>query len=193
MKRKRFSKLVMAEGCDKRTAELFADFAVMVYGSYSTAYSNKGFQYICGLSNRTKECASSGELIPVELLSEVIAFRHGLTTILGCGCCICCDTCTKDKDKDKDKDTYCLDNITEYLCTEMIEVIEFSPVDNLPFSEEDATICKGEIEVPISKEKMDSCYIPNGETYPLCKGQLGNTECKDCNLYEDMSWSYDED
>lgn len=187
MKRKRFLKLVMADGNDKRTAELFADLAVMVYGSYSTAYSNKGFKYIYGLSNRTKECASSDELIPVEMISEVIAFRYVLTTIFGCDSCVCRDTCTKNDDTD------CFDNITECICSEMIEVIEFSPVDSLPFSEEDPAICKGEVDVPISKEKMDSCYIPNGETYPLCKGQLGNTECKDCNLYEDMSWSYNED
>lgn len=187
MKRKRFLKLLMADGNDKRTAELFADLAVMVYGSYSTAYTNKGFKHIYGLSNKTKECASSEELIPLEIMSEIIAFRHGLTTIFGCDCCVCKDTCTKDEDTD------CLDNITECICSVTLEVIEFGSVDDLPFSEEDPAICNGEIEAPISKEKMDNCYIPNGETYPLCKGQLGNNECKSCNLYEDMSWSYDED
>lgn len=46
--------------------------------------------------------------------------------------------------------------------------------------------CKGDVTPPISKEKMDGCYKPNGETYPLCKGEKGNKDCAECNVYEDM-------
>lgn len=50
---------------------------------------------------------------------------------------------------------------------------------------------KGEIENPISNFKLENCYQPNGETYPLCKGQEGNILCKKCNLYENMIEPYD--
>lgn len=50
---------------------------------------------------------------------------------------------------------------------------------------------KGEVDYPISKEKIDNCYTPNGQTYPLCKGKERNNQCKDCNLYEDMTEPYD--
>lgn len=43
-----------------------------------------------------------------------------------------------------------------------------------------------EKEYPISQDKINNCYVPNGETYPLCKGRLGDEECKECNLFEDM-------
>lgn len=187
MKRKRFIKLVMSEGCDKRTAEIVADFAVMIYNNYSTAYFDNGFRHFSGLSVRTKECATSGEAILVELLTDIIAFRHGITTILGCDCCVCCDRCSKDEDTD------CFKNIGDCVCSELIEVVEFSPVDSNSLNKGVISICKGEIEYPISNEKMDSCYISNGETYPLCKGQPDNKECNDCNLYEDMAEPSDQD
>lgn len=44
---------------------------------------------------------------------------------------------------------------------------------------------------PISQEKIDDCYTPNGETYPLCKGIPDKKECKECNLFEDMIDPYD--
>lgn len=56
----------------------------------------------------------------------------------------------------------------------------------------DTSICSnGEIDYPISQYKIDNCFIPNGETYPLCKGQVGNKHCKECNLFEDMVEPYD--
>lgn len=47
----------------------------------------------------------------------------------------------------------------------------------------------GEIKegYPISKDKIDTCYTPNGETYPLCKGKEGRKECEECNLFEDKT------
>lgn len=44
----------------------------------------------------------------------------------------------------------------------------------------------GEPSFKISDEKLEKCYTPNEYTYPLCKGQFGNCECKDCNVYENM-------
>ena len=41
-------------------------------------------------------------------------------------------------------------------------------------------------DFPISQEKINNCYMPNGENYPLCKGILGKKECKECNLFEDI-------
>lgn len=49
----------------------------------------------------------------------------------------------------------------------------------------------GEEGTPIDDFKLDNCYTPNGETYPLCKGQLGNKLCKNCNVYENMAEPYD--
>ena len=49
--------------------------------------------------------------------------------------------------------------------------------------------CQRSIEVedyPISQEKIDNCYMPNAETYSLCKGNLGKEECKECNLFDGM-------
>ncbi|MFF2532292.1 hypothetical protein ACFVS2_25620 [Brevibacillus sp. NPDC058079] len=47
-------------------------------------------------------------------------------------------------------------------------------------------ICNGQAEdYPISKDKLDNCYTPNGETYPLCKGKIGKSECNACNVYEE--------
>lgn len=40
---------------------------------------------------------------------------------------------------------------------------------------------------PIIDYKLENCYMPNGKTYPLCNGQVGNVLCKDCNVYESES------
>lgn len=46
------------------------------------------------------------------------------------------------------------------------------------------SVSEEEYEYPISNFKLDNCYAPNGKTYPLCKGQKGNKDCLDCNVYE---------
>lgn len=43
----------------------------------------------------------------------------------------------------------------------------------------------------IEKREKPVCFIPNEETYPLCKGKRNRfdgvfTTCQSCNLYEDM-------
>lgn len=176
MKKKRFLKLVMSEGCDKRTAKLFSEFAKIVYGSYSTAYSNKGFEYIrimVGVSDKTNSnCYTKSK----EILDEIIKFYHKLSTIYSCDYCIC--------DQGYCNDKSCLENIVKCVRGQMDTLTDFGSI-------KDPSTCTGEIEAPISKEKMDNCYISNGETYPLCKGQPGNNKCKDCNMYEDMAEPYD--
>lgn len=41
-----------------------------------------------------------------------------------------------------------------------------------------------EYEYPISNFKLENCYSPSGKEYPLCKGQKGNKDCLECNVYE---------
>lgn len=45
-----------------------------------------------------------------------------------------------------------------------------------------------EFEKQFTIKGKPSCYIPNNNPYPLCKGN-GSILCPDCNLYEDMDES----
>ena len=64
-------------------------------------------------------------------------------------------------------------------------------MSNLSKEIQNSQVCCGEFESPIDEFKLENCYIPNGETYPLCKGQDGNNKCKNCNVYENMIEPYD--
>lgn len=39
-------------------------------------------------------------------------------------------------------------------------------------------------------ELKPKCYVPNNDTYPLCKGK-DEEQCKYCALYENMIEHYD--
>lgn len=58
--------------------------------------------------------------------------------------------------------------------------------------------CHNEIDyicvtfIETKEELKPKCYVPNNDTYPLCKGNINNKEqCNHCALYENMIEPYD--